>query len=330
MKLSFPSIDLHSLASDSLSYLNEGNTQMIHSSLAKIIQLIALPFAANGAVRIHLFDDIQSIPITALENFLINLSQQMGYVLPQSHALNLISRIQNEEKNYADPSTRGHQTNAKLAFHCDRCDVNILLYVRAADIGGEISVLPFNTVGSVLREVNNQAYKTLFSGFPFDLRDERIFSSIAWHWRPILWFHNNELRGHYIRRFINDSQRHRDCPRLTDEQISAITAFDDVMAELAISHTFRPSPGELLLLNNYKVMHARAEFQDLQREHGGRLALRTWIAPYDSEALPDFLHALTGGCRPGTYRGGVGSGNDYLLKLNSTPDKLELFNQCLT
>jgi hypothetical protein len=85
--------------------------------------------------------------------------------------------------------------------------------------------------------------------------------------------------------------------------------------------SFAPCPGELLALDNYRVMHARTPFDNEPREGAGRLALRTWVAPYDSEALPMTLHPLAGSCAAGTYRGGVGRGDDYFRRLGPRRDR---------
>jgi hypothetical protein len=253
-----------------------------------------------------------------LECLLDVLSRALGFVLPQTHRMNFLAHIHDEGNDYSLPSTRGHQTNAALKFHSDRCDLNLLLYVRVAARGGDLSVVGYDEAGQRLRALDAQAFDTLFDGFPFDLRDERIFPSLLWHWRPILWRHGGDLRGHYIRRFIADAQRHDDCPCLTERQRHALDRFDAVLEALREPQAFAPRAGELVLLDNYRVMHARTSFVDAPDPNARRLALRTWVAPFDSEPLPLALHAMAGSCAGGSYRGGVGCGTDYLRRLGRT------------
>lgn len=282
---------------------------------AAVLHAISTDFRRHGVVRLKLLDRAGTLEVPALERLLLGISSTLGFVVPQTHRHNAIARIQDEGNEYALHTTRGHQTSAALAFHSDRCDVNLLLYVRVAPRGGDLSVVSYAAAAARLRERDETAWASLFGGFPFDLREERIFPSLKWHWRPILWHHGEAVRGHYIRRFIADSQRHADCPRLTCDQLHALDRFDEVLEDLREDHTFSPQPGELLLLDNYRVMHARSSFVDRSEAHDRRLALRTWVAPFDSEALPPALHPLAGSCDAGSYRGGVGVGEEFLSML---------------
>lgn len=282
-----------------------------------VIGAIKAHLDSFGVARIRILDRPDTIETEVLERLIIGISSNLGFIVPQSHKGNTVSRIQDEGIDYRLHTTRGHQTSAALAFHSDRCDINMLLYVRGARQGGDLSVVSYDAAASRLREIDDRVYTQMFSGFPFDLREERIFPSLKWHWRPILWHTDGGVRGHYIRRFIVDSQRHIDCPRLSREQIYALDLLDQALDSLREQHTFLPVPGELLILNNYRVMHARSDFEDFERE-SRRLAIRTWVAPFDSEPLPVHLHPMSGACEPGSFRGGVGVGGEFLSRLGTT------------
>lgn len=282
---------------------HDANRDAMAAAAAGVAVLVEHALDRCGWVRLHLFESSEEVDDKALERLLLEISEAFGFVVPQTGAGVLLARIEDEGFDYASHRTRGHQTRAALAFHSDRSDVNLLLYVHSARTGGDISVVPYAEAASRLQQADPEAYLTLFEGFPFDLREERIFPSFAWHWRPVLWRTQAGIRGHYIRRFIADSHRHPDCPRLTARQTHALDRFDAVLDELRPEHSFAPAPGELLALNNFRVMHARSSFKDEGPQR--RLALRTWVAPFSSEPLPLFLHPLTGSCEPGALRGGV-------------------------
>ncbi len=271
-----------------------------------------------GAVRIRLLDRIEDYRLEALERLLIVLSRNLGYVVPQSYKNNLVGIIQDENGDYSSPSTRGHKTNSSLSFHCDRTDLIMLLYVRPAQKDGRISIVSFK--GAVYQMNKNRSLHldTLFKDFPFDLRDEHIFNTQEWCMHPILWRSDGEVRGRYIRRFIEDSQRHPNCPPLLDNHISALNEFDAVLDSLRTRNTFAPATGELVMINNFRVLHAREGFSDCDREGKRRLAIRTWVAPFGSEALPKFLLPISGAITPGSYRGGIGKSEEYMGMLGET------------
>lgn len=272
---------------------------------------------SEGFVRIRILERPAWHQMGALRRLITVLSEQIGFLVPQTWANNRIALIRDAGKDYTSHNTRGHQTSAELAFHSDRSDLNVLLYVRGAATGGGVSVISYARAAADLDKTDSQALQTLFEPFPFDLREERIFPEERWCMRPILWRNEHGLRGHYIRRFIADSQRHGDCPRLTVEQIRALDAFDATLQKLRRENTFLPGGGELFLLDNYRVMHARDRFEDIHKSVG-RLVIRTWVAPYHSEELPGFLLPIAGSVRAGAYRGGVGKGALYHHRLGRT------------
>lgn len=285
------------------------------ASAAAAIEEAVLPsLAIHGFARVRVLEAPGELQIRSLRRLVVALSEQLGFLVPQTHANNRTALIRDAGKDYGSVQTRGHQTNAELAFHSDRADLNLLLYVRGAVSGGGVSILSYDRAANALEQANPDSLKRLFGAFPFDLRGERIFPTPLWHERPILWRNENGLRGHYIRRFIDDSQRHSDCPRLREDGIRALDDFDAVLNSLRDSGAFLPAPGELLVLDNYRVMHARDRFVD-GASGKGRLAIRTWVAPFHSERLPDYLLPIAGSIAAGAYRGGVGKGTRYLKLL---------------
>ncbi|MEB0260292.1 MULTISPECIES: TauD/TfdA family dioxygenase [unclassified Mucilaginibacter] len=222
-----------------------------------------------------------------------DISKRLGFVLPQNLNNDLVTLIRDEGKNYSNPATRGHQTNNHLAYHSDRADLSILLYVRPAAKGGALSIVSFKEALAVLKEKEVAAYNILFQEFPFDLREDRLFLLPKWHLRPICWQSEDQIFGHYIRRFINDSSRHEDCHPLTPVQENALDMFDDVLKTLGKNTQFLPSVGEIVITDNFKVLHARTAFDDDQ-ESNARLALRSWVAPYHSMETAAFHAAFNG------------------------------------
>ena len=267
-----------------------------------------------GVARIRLLNNPEQYPLPDIKALWRGLSEQLGALVPQTYRGNRLSLIRDQGANYRNPETRGHQTNAALGFHSDRCDVAALLYMRVASSGGELSVVSHEEAVQHVGDVDPDALETLMSPLPFDLRPERIFPAPEWTLRPVFWRTEKGVRGHYIRRFIEDSQRHHDCPRLTPEQVRALDVLDGVLADLAPERSFPPTPGEAVLTDNYRVMHSRRAFVDTTHD-AARLVLRTWIAPFDSERLPDALLSISGSIEPGTFRGGVGASSAYHARL---------------
>lgn len=297
---------------DQLNWSGESARTSIREAILPLLE-------KHGIARIKLLKSPESYPTQALQHLVIALSQQLGFIVPQSYDNNITTLIRNEGLNYRSHQTRGHQTNSELSFHSDRCDLTILLYVRLAPDGGKLSVVSYKEAAEQLAQENETAFLQLFEEFPFDLREERIFASPRWNLRPVLWNIGQGLSGHYIRRFIMDSSRYPDCPQLSKTQLDALDSLDSTLDKLREPRSFYPISGELLILDNYHVMHARSEFTDTEIE--GRLGIRVWVAPFHSKLLPQFLFPISGALTPGCFRGGIGQGKEYHNRLGELPLK---------
>ncbi len=286
-----------------------------------LIEIIKKNLKEKGFWRYDLLKNANDHSLNALLNLSLGISKKLGFVLPQTLDNNLITLIRDEGKDYSSPATRGHKTNSHLPYHCDRADVTVLLYVRPAEEGGELSIVSFSEALSKMEQENPGLFKVLFTEYPFDLREDRLYQLPKWYLRPICWRSADGFRGHYIRRFITDSQRHTDCPTLTSLQKEALNVFDQILEEIGQEKQFLPKAGEMVITDNFKVMHARAAFKD-SSEKSERLALRVWLAPHDSVELPRFMQPLTGAVSAASYRGGVGGSQEHIEKLGTIKNYL--------
>ena len=82
----------------------------------------------------------------------------------------------------------------------------------------------------------------------------------------------------------------------------------DLLAELAEELCFemRLAPGDIQLLNNHVVYHARTPFTDDPAAGRVRLLYRLWLAMANSRPLPADHAVLWRDVAPGALRGGIG------------------------
>ena len=64
-------------------------------------------------------------------------------------------------------------------------------------------------------------------------------------------------------------------------------------------------PGDIQLLNNHLIYHARTRYDDYPEKDKKRLLLRLWLAAPGSRPLPAGYERLFGSIEPGAVRGGV-------------------------
>jgi hypothetical protein len=102
---------------------------------------------------------------------------------------------------------------------------------------------------------------------------------------------------------IETAQAAPGAPQLTERQRRLLDVFDAVAAEGGTEVDFRS--GDLMIMNNYTVLHARSPFMDPDDPDQRRLLLRTWTAMWQSRPLSfEFDRGVNAGGR-GAGRGGV-------------------------
>jgi hypothetical protein len=149
----------------------------------------------------------------------------------------------------------------------------------------------------------------LYSPFPNDQRGEERPGRPGWCELPVFSLVDGDFAARYVRRFIEDSQRHADAPRLTGRQRQALDRLDETLDRPGVALEMDLRPGDLQLINNFELLHSRGAFHDPPGEGGGRLLLRLWLSFRHSPALPAEFADLFGETAAGSYRGGVWPGD---------------------
>jgi hypothetical protein len=90
---------------------------------------------------------------------------------------------------------------------------------------------------------------------------------------------------------------------MTAAQDDALDLWAEVCEELC--HTMDIRPGDIQLLNNHVVYHARTTYEDDPRPGRDRFLMRLWLSMPNSRALPEGHEALWGSIEPGALRGGI-------------------------
>ncbi|MGB1311281.1 MAG: TauD/TfdA family dioxygenase, partial [Leucothrix sp.] len=76
---------------------------------------------------------------------------------------------------------------------------------------------------------------------------------------------------------------------LSRVEIAAMDLFDRIIHQKEIRLDVMLAPGDLLLANNYAVMHSRTSFEDFDELEKRRKLVRLWVKMPNARALaPDF------------------------------------------
>jgi len=120
---------------------------------------------------------------------------------------------------------------------------------------------------------------------------------------PVFGLRDGRLTSQYSRTFVENAQRLPGVPPLTDAQNAALDLWAEVCEELCYSMDMQP--GDIQLLNNHLVYHARTTYEDDPTPGRDRFLMRLWLSMPNSRRLPEGFEVLWGSIEPGAPRGGI-------------------------
>jgi hypothetical protein len=191
-----------------------------------------------------------------------------------------------------------------LRFHTDRCDVVGLLCARQARSGG-LSMLASSVAvhDEMIRRRPDLAAVLYRDVYRSRFGEEADRHDVVYP-LPVFGVRDGKFTSHYSLTFIEVAQMVPGVPPLTDAQREAIELLMALAEELSFAMRFEP--GDMQLLKNHVVYHARTAFEDDPASGQVRLLYRLWLSMPNSRALPSGHEVLWGSTAPGALRGGIG------------------------
>jgi len=243
-------------------------------------------------------------PIEDVEALFWGLGLHLGNPVTQNSSGHLLGHVRDLGHDLGDTNTRGYQTRALLSYHIDYCDVIALLCRGKAKSGGESGLASVTAVHNEIMRRRPDLLEVLYQPFYMDRRGEQLEGQPPYFALPIFSYFEGRLTVHYIRGYIESAQRFAELPPLSDAQIEAMDLFDEIAYEDGMGLNFMCEPGDVQLINNYAVMHARLPFEDFEEPDLKRHMLRLWFCVENSRRLPLCYEERYGTTEPGTMRGG--------------------------
>jgi hypothetical protein len=195
-----------------------------------------------------------------------------------------------------------------MAPHVDRAaDLVGLLCIRSAESGGLSFAVSSKTVYNIMLERHPELLATLCRPVPMHVPPQwgpNGQEEPRWCELPMFSRVGNHFASYFNRLHIEQTQPFPDAPRITSEQAAAVDAVEEVgrLRELRLEMPLQP--GDLQLVNNLSVAHARTAYSN-DAQGKGRLLLRMHAAFGGSPELPHGYAAIFGSSKAGTYRGGL-------------------------
>ena len=204
-----------------------------------------------------------------------------------------------------DPVTSRYKARSSgpLRFHTDRCDVVALLCVRKAKSGGISKVVSSVAIHDTILARRPDLLALLRQDYHRTREGEEVGGERHTYAMPVFGVRDGRFTSQYSRTFVEAAQRIPEIPRLTAAQDEALDLLAEVAQELCFEMELEP--GDIQLLNNHVVYHARTAFEDDPSANRDRLLLRLWLSMPNSRPLPEGFEVLWGSIEPGALRGGI-------------------------
>jgi hypothetical protein len=228
----------------------------------------------------------------------------LGNLLSQNEKGDTVFDVSDAGFGKNDPRTRGPNTNQKLSFHTDRCDVISFLCWKQAMSGGENELISsmhlYNEIASrrpELLTVLNESF--VYKRHSVDLGNAQPFCE-----QPIISFEQDHFACSFLRVLIDRAHADPELPDLMPEQIEAMDFLESIANEPGQAFHFRQEPGDVLLLNNWVTLHRRSAFEDFEDPEEKRCLFRIWLSMSNSRPLDSRFRANFGATGAGEIRGG--------------------------
>jgi hypothetical protein len=220
---------------------------------------------------------IQGVPVQdwtepQSEIFYWCLGQHLGIPGAQNPQGDLLGHVRDQRTTQ---DVRYYRTNKELAPHCDTADVVGLLCLQSAKSGGLSRIASSVAVYNELLRRKPSLIPRLYRPFYFDTHGEGGVKAF-----PIApcTYADGELRTFWQSDYYRTASRHAHVPPLTAEEQELLDSYDAIANDPDFTLDMELVPGDVQLLSNHTILHARTAFEDWPELEKRRHLLRLWIS----------------------------------------------------
>lgn len=237
----------------------------------------------------------------------------LGTAVTQSSKGDVLGDVRNfgDDVTSTSATGRGYMSSEQLGFHTDTCDVVCLFVMRTAKSGGRSMFASAVAIRDkiartwpFLADVLEQPFYWSWKG------QEPEGETLPYYQQPIYSYADGRFSSRYIKTHILSAQEFPDVPRLTQNQIAAMSAIDLLAMDRNYHYSMMFEPGDFQFINNHVTYHSRTGFEDYDEPDRKRHLLRMWLSVPNSRALDPQWTAIYNDPSAGAVRGGFPSRAD--------------------
>jgi hypothetical protein len=247
------------------------------SALAGVVDTLA---NGRGFVLLRRFP-VDLLDPDEIEIAYFALGLQLGTPVSQDASGSLLGHVRDERVERTGPEVRLYRTRERQDFHTDGADIIGLLCLRGARSGGESKLASSYAVYNELLRRRPDLLDVLYEPMWWDRNGEEGPGEDPAFALPALHDVDGVPRVFYIGWYIRDAQRHPQVPRLTNAQREALDLIETIANDRSFHVDMDFQPGDVQLLNNARILHAREAYEDDADLEQRRHLLRLWLSAHD-------------------------------------------------
>jgi hypothetical protein len=231
--------------------------------------------------------DVLSEPETELAY--VGLGLHLGTAVSQNAAGDLLGHVRDTGVIRDSPAVRLYATSQRQDFHCDGSDLVGLLCLKPAKTGGQSKIVSSMAIYNQMLASRPDLVEVLRQPFAWDRNDEQPPGEDPFFHLPVIFDIDGAPRIFFIGWYIRDAQRHEQAPRLTARQLEALELLEGIANDPSFYLQMEFQPGDIQLLNNARILHAREAYTDHDDPAERRHLLRLWLTAHAFASVEDTL-----------------------------------------
>ena len=228
-----------------------------------------------------------------------------GVARPQGLASQYISAVQDAGMDYRAANGRGYSSNAELDFHVDVADLTILTCYNKAKSGGQSMISSGVTAHNYLIKERPDLAELAYQHFYFSRQEEQAPDEKPFYSLPLFEEEKGNLFCNWNRNRVQSAQNIEGIPELSKLQKETMDFLDEILTRPELMYTMYLEPGDMQIINNYRMFHSRTGYLDYENDLKKRCLYRLWLSPPDSIKLPESWKDFYRSVEPSMVRGGI-------------------------
>lgn len=200
------------------------------------------------------------------------IGQHLGLPGAQNPQGDLLGHVRDQRTG---EDVRLYRTSHGIDVHTDAADIVGLLCLKSAKSGGLSRLVSSVTVYNELLARHPKMIERLYRPFYFDTKGEGGIRAF-----PIApcAYADGELRTFWQSDYYRSAERVPGVPALSDADRAVLDAYEDIANDPSFYLDMELAPGDMQLVSNHTILHARTAFEDWPEAERRRHLLRLWIS----------------------------------------------------